>query len=236
MAEEFGKSPGGEALTVQYESTKEVHLFTREKGYVRSVIHILQHLPSLQLRKPHLRDNSLMLSSQRHYLFRRQQRLTVLKAAVHATVHTVQAFVESQKPFYSKAYRNLLQGVKSLLKIFTNPFSSFCPRLTQYDARNPRKRPSSSVRQYVTTYLRHPHPHCHLFNGYYSPVGGCDRHRNSGGGCLPLGEFLKHRNAIDISISGLGTLSDTVGDPNRPPACAPLNEKGVVGSNATRRG
>ncbi|QPK66898.1 hypothetical protein CNBG_10119 [Cryptococcus deuterogattii R265] len=123
----------------------------------------------------------------RHYLFRRQQRLTILKAAVHATVHTVQAFVESQKPFYSKAYRNLLQGVKSLLKIFTNPFSSFCPRLTQYDARNPRKRPSSSVRQYVTTYLRHPHPHCHLFNGYYSPVGGCDRHRNSGGGMSLFG-------------------------------------------------
>ncbi|KIR57506.1 hypothetical protein I314_06645 [Cryptococcus bacillisporus CA1873] len=43
-----------------------------------------------------------MLSSQRLYLFRRQQRLTILNAAVHATVHTVQAFVESQKPFYCK--------------------------------------------------------------------------------------------------------------------------------------
>lgn len=236
MAEEFGKSPGGEALTVQYESTKEVHLFTREKGYVRSVIHILQHLPSLQLRKPHLRDNSLMLSSQRHYLFRRQQRLTILKAAVHATVHTVQAFVESQKPFYSKAYRNLLQGVKSLLKIFTNPFSSFCPRLTQYDARNPRKRPSSSVRQYVTTYLRLPTLIATCSMGITLQRGDVIATGTPGGGCLSLGEFLKHRNAIDISISGLGTLSDTVGDPNRPPACAPLNEKGVVGSNATRRG
>ncbi|KAL0252649.1 hypothetical protein I308_102041 [Cryptococcus tetragattii IND107] len=37
-----------------------------------------------------------MLPSERLYLFRRQQRLTILKAAVHATVHTVQAFVEKQ--------------------------------------------------------------------------------------------------------------------------------------------
>ncbi|KIR57507.1 hypothetical protein I314_06646 [Cryptococcus bacillisporus CA1873] len=55
--------------------------------------------------------------------------------------------------------------------------------------------------------------------------------------CLSLGEFLKHIDVIDISISGLGTLSNTVGDPNRPPpACAPLNKKGVVGSNATTKG
>ncbi|WVO20238.1 uncharacterized protein IAS62_001531 [Cryptococcus decagattii] len=55
--------------------------------------------------------------------------------------------------------------------------------------------------------------------------------------CLSLGEFLKHSDVIDISISGLGTLSNTVGDPNRPPpACAPLNKKGVVGSNATTKG
>lgn len=57
------------------------------------------------------------------------------------------------------------------------------------------------------------------------------------GVCLSLGEFLKHRDVIDISISGLGTLSNTVGDPNRPPpAYAPLNGKGVVGSNATTKG
>ncbi|ADV21075.1 hypothetical protein I305_00877 [Cryptococcus gattii E566] len=43
-----------------------------------------------------------MLPSERLYLFRRQQRLAILKAAVHATVHTVQAFVESQKQFYCK--------------------------------------------------------------------------------------------------------------------------------------
>lgn len=36
---------------------------------------------------------------------------------------------------------------------------------------------------------------------------------------------------------GWATLSNTVGDPNRPPpACAPLNEKGIVGSNATTKG
>lgn len=36
---------------------------------------------------------------------------------------------------------------------------------------------------------------------------------------------------------GWATLSNTVGDPNGPPpACAPLNEKGIVGSNATTKG
>lgn len=57
------------------------------------------------------------------------------------------------------------------------------------------------------------------------------------GVCLSSGEFLKHRDVIDISMSGLGTLSNTVGDPNRPPpACAPLNEKVLVRSNATIKG
>lgn len=67
-----------------------------------SCTHTLQHLSSLQPRNQYLRNNSPMLPSERLYLFRRQQRLTILEAAVHATVHTVQAFVESQKQFYCK--------------------------------------------------------------------------------------------------------------------------------------
>lgn len=43
-----------------------------------------------------------MLPSERLSLYRRQQRLIILKAAAHAIVYTVQGSAESQRPFYCK--------------------------------------------------------------------------------------------------------------------------------------
>ncbi|WVQ83404.1 hypothetical protein IAT38_005545 [Cryptococcus sp. DSM 104549] len=58
------------------------------------------------------------------------------------------------------------------------------------------------------------------------------------GVCLSSGVFLKHGDLVEISITGLGTLSNEVGDPNLPPpACAPITrDTGVSGQNATTKG
>ena len=45
------------------------------------------------------------------------------------------------------------------------------------------------------------------------------------GVCLSSGNFLKAGDRIDISITGLGTLSNAVGRPEEAaPACMPVNE------------